>query len=369
MKYAVYIGIIIIIAAVVSFRSDNFKNDEHPENGDVIATSTYNSKEIMVLASDLEVPWDFVFLDDSILITERTGRVLKIRDSGPPKEIFRVSAAKGEGGLLGITLHPDFKINRYLYIYSTRIGDKETVNSVRRYKFVDDRFTDEKIIIDGIPGAIYHDGGRMEFGPDGKLYITTGDATRPSIAQDKKSLGGKILRLNDDGSFPPDNPFKNAVYSMGHRNSQGLAWDSQGNLWNSEHGRSGIQSGLDEINLIRKGENYGWPEIEGDKRKTGMHTPILHSGPDITWAPASLAIKDNKIYFGGLRGEALYTGEISDGEITNLKMHFHKEFGRIRTVRFGPDGFLYLTTSNRDARGTVRPNDDKFLKLDPAGIK
>src|SRR5262249_24978139 len=156
------------------------------------------------------------------------------------------------------------------------------------------------------PGAKYHDGGRMAFGPDDYLYITTGDATVDYLAQDISSLSGKILRIRDDGSLPQDNPFGNAVYSYGHRNSQGLTWDSLKQLWSTEHG----PTGYDELNLIEKGQNYGWPLIMGSESRPGMKTPILHSGLN-TWAPASALFWDGSIFFGGLRGEALYEARIN----------------------------------------------------------
>ncbi|OGY59879.1 MAG: glucose sorbosone dehydrogenase, partial [Candidatus Colwellbacteria bacterium RIFCSPLOWO2_01_FULL_48_10] len=259
--------------------------------------------------------------------------------------------------------------NKFLYIYLSSPGiDEPTQNSVVRYKLTADKLSDKKVIISGIPGAIYHDGGRMEFGPDGMLYVTTGDATTPALAQNPESLAGKILRLNDDGSIPKDNPFGTAVYSYGHRNPQGLAWDASGKLWETEHGRSGALSGLDELNLIKKGANYGWPEIEGDKAKSSMTIPALHSGPDVTWAPASLAYLDGYLYFGGLRGESLYRAKVDREKISGYQAFFKGEFGRIRTVRVGPDGMLYLTTSNRDGRGAPKANDDKIIRIDPSGL-
>ena len=201
------------------------------------------------------------------------------------------------------------------------------------------------------------------------LYITTGDAGKSSLAQDKNSLAGKILRVRDDGSIPDENPFGNEVYSYGHRNPQGLTWDDDGNLWSTEHGRSGALSGLDELNLIRPGENYGWPTIQGDEKRFDMNTPIINSGPDVTWAPASALYWDGSIFFGGLRGETLYEAQLQNGIIVGLKSHFKKEFGRIRTVALGPDGMFYITTSNRDGRGTVRDGDDKIIRLNPAQFR
>jgi glucose/arabinose dehydrogenase len=226
--------------------------------------------------------------------------------------------------------------------------------------------TDQKIILDGIPGAPNHNGGRIKFGPDKFLYIGTGDAQNPSQAQNTNSLGGKILRIKDDGEIPADNPFHNPVYSYGHRNVQGLAWDNQGRLWATEHGRSGIQSGLDEINLIEKGKNYGWPIIQGNEKRGGMETPRLNSGPTTTWAPSGLAFLDGVLYFGGLRGRTLYEA-LTDN--LALKEHFKDKFGRIRDVIVGPEGLLYITTSNQDGRGNPKKGDDKIIRVNPKKLQ
>ena len=258
-----------------------------------------------VVASGLKIPWDLAFLPDgSLLVTERAGSLVRIEKSGGRRSIqLPHPVPRGEGGLLGITLHPQFGNNKLLYLYMTTKSSREgTQNAVFRYRYDGGKLLDEKVIVSGIPGALYHDGGRMEFGPDGFLYITTGDAQKPAIAQDLNSLGGKILRLTDDGAIPLDNPFGTAVYSYGHRNPQGLAWDSEGRLWSTEHG----SSKKDEINVIVKGKNYGWPTIEGDAVRDGMEVPVRHSGPDVTWAPASALYYKGSIFFGGLKGETLY---------------------------------------------------------------
>lgn len=325
---------------------------------------------VSVIATNLEIPWDIAFLPEGgMLVTERTGKLLLLKDGTRQDVLFEQGKQRGEGGLLGVTLHPDFAKNRFVYLYMTAPGkNNETQNRVVRYRYAENKFTQDKVIISGIPGAIYHDGGRMEFGPDGMLYITTGDATTPELAQNLNSTAGKILRLKDDGSLPGDNPFGTAVYSYGHRNPQGLAWDSAGRLWSTEHGRSGALSGLDEINLIQRGANYGWPDIEGDKTKANMIVPKLHSGPSTTWAPASAVYLNGSLFFGGLLGESLYEARLDGERVVELKTHFKKEFGRIRTVRIGPDGMLYLTTSNRDGRGNPSSEDDKIIRVNPAEL-
>lgn len=321
---------------------------------------------IEVVAQDLEIPWEIRFLPNGdLLVTERPGRLVRI---GKDKKVYRIDGVAhiGEGGLLGLALDPDFTENNFLYIYLTAREGRNVTNRVERYKLAGDELINRQIILPGIPGASIHDGGRIAFGPDGYLYVTTGEAGETALSQSKKSLGGKILRIKLDGSVPEENPFGNQIYSWGHRNSQGITWDDNGRLWATEHGRSGIASGLDELNLIEKGKNYGWPEIEGDKTKLGMEKPVIHSGADDTWAPAGAVYFEGSIFFGGLRGSALYEYEIASSE---LKTHFKNQFGRIRAVTLGNDGYLYFSTSNRDGRGKVQANDDKIIRVDPKKLE
>jgi glucose/arabinose dehydrogenase len=340
-----------------------------PQRG--LAAADLPDGALTVLARDLEVPWALAFTPDGgLLVTERPGRLVHIDIDGGRRRSYPVPGVRaiGEGGLMGLALHPDFASNGWLYVCLTAEGDGGLENRVERYRFDADRgLSDRTVILDGIPAAVFHDGCRLAFGPDSDLYITTGDATVPERAQDLSSLAGKILRLADDGTIPPDNPFATPVYSYGHRNPQGLAWDDAGRLWSTEHGRSGLRSGLDELNLIEPGANYGWPVIQGDETAPDKVAPVLHSGPDYTWAPAGLAFADGRLFFGGLRGEALYEVRppLERGR-ARLRAHFHSELGRIRAVRVGPDGMLYFTTSNRDGRGRVRRGDDKIVRVDPA---
>ncbi len=322
-------------------------------------------KDIEVIAENLQIPWEIAFLPNGdVLVTERPGTLKRIGKEGHVYNIESVEHV-GEGGLLGLTLHPLFAKNNWIYLYlTTKVGDG-LQNRVERYRLESDHLTEKTIIIENIPGAANHDGGRIAFGPDGYLYVTTGDAGKSNFAQDTTSLAGKILRLKDDGSIPSDNPFGNAVYSYGHRNSQGLAWDNKGQLWATEHGRSGVLSGLDELNLIEKGKNYGWPVIQGDEIKTGMKSPVIQSGSDETWAPAGAVFWNGSIFFSGLRGESLYEAKIIDGNKVSLTVHFRQEFGRIRAVALGPDGYFYIITSNTDGRGVSKANDDKIIRINP----
>lgn len=326
-----------------------------------------------VVVERLQIPWDIAFLPDGDwLVTERPGTLRRIHPSAPQTvtriEVPGGTATRGEGGLLGIALHPDFAKNGWLYLYRTVGSVGRTTCQIDRFRLDGDRLVDQKTILSGIPGAIYHDGGRLAFGPDKKLYVTTGDATDSDSAQDLQSLGGKILRLNDDGSIPTDNPFQSAVWSYGHRNPQGLVWDGWGMLWSTEHGRSGNTTGYDELNRIEKGKNYGWPKIQGPESVPGMESPIVQSGPGTTWAPGGAALVDNRIVFGGLRGEAVYVFDTRQSRPRAVKAMLQGVYGRIRTVAVGPDGFLYLLTSNTDGRGKPTEADDRIIRVDPKAV-
>lgn len=317
-------------------------------------------KDTEVIVENLNIPWEVAFLPGEILVTERPGMLLLIKN----RQKISIEGVEhvGEGGLLGLAIHPNFASNHWIYLYLTTRNSEGLMNRVERYQLDENKLSQRKVILQGIEGSVNHDGGRIAFGPDGYLYITTGDAENPESSQNINSLNGKILRVKDDGSIPSDNPFDNAVYSFGHRNSQGLAWDDKGRLWATEHGRSGILSGLDELNLIEKSKNYGWPVIQGDEKRAGMISPIIQSGPRITWAPAGAVFYDGSIFFGGLRGEALFEYKIA---AKFLKKYFQGEFGRIRAVVLGPDGYLYITTSNTDGRSTPKIGDDKLIKVNP----
>ncbi len=319
--------------------------------------------EIEVFSSSLEIPWEIVFLPDGrVLVTERPGRLNVIGCGGGVYEIEDV-VHRGEGGLLGMAIHPDFEQNNWLYLYFTTQDETGTINRVQRYVLDKQGLSEMTIIIDGIPGANIHNGGRMSFGPDGLLYITTGDAGLPELAQDQDSLAGKILRLTDEGEVPQDNPFDSPVYTYGHRNPQGIAWDEQDRLWSTEHGATA----RDELNLIEAGNNYGWPVIEGMQEEENMETPMAYSGTDYTWAPSGAEFFDGSIFFAGLRGSSIYQAVIPEDLADDIvvKSHFKDDFGRMRTVKAGPDGMFYVLTSNRDGRGTPIQEDDRILRFDP----
>ncbi|KKQ37352.1 MAG: Quinoprotein glucose dehydrogenase [Candidatus Woesebacteria bacterium GW2011_GWA1_37_7] len=372
--------IFILFIALIVFRglgrTDNTETKESEIGNSVVPQQSEPPKEtvefplISIFSQGLDTPWAIAFLaDGNLLVTERKGTVRLVSKDGVLQDspVAEISSAKeiGEGGLQGITLHPDFASNGFLYLYYTyACSEGNTLNRVGRMTYKDRSLSNEQIIVDEIPGASNHDGGRIKFGPDKLLYITTGDAQNPSSAQDKGSLSGKILRVTDDGSPAQGNPFGNGVYSYGHRNPQGITWDDNGGLWETEHGPSGLETGNDEFNRIEIGKNYGWPEIRGTQTKPDMITPLIESGRSDTWAPAGLAFANGKFYFAGLRGQSLYQVTVSNGTY-NLKTYFKGEYGRLREVILGPDGMLYVTTSNRDGRGNVKPGDDKILRINP----
>lgn len=317
------------------------------------------------VAKNLEIPWALDFLPDgSVIFTERAGRIRLIdpKEGLLPEPLLTIDevAHIGEGGLLGLAVHPNFSENQFVYVYYTYQKGQDLANQVARFKKEDENLVDKKIIVDNIPGAANHNGGRIKFGLDRFLYITTGDALISDLAQDKNSLAGKILRVKDNGSIPTDNPFPSSpVYSFGHRNPQGLAWDEQGRLWATEHGATAN----DEINLIEPGKNYGWPIIRGEEKAEGLEAPVLQSGRE-TWAPSGTAFLEDSLFFAGLRSQILYEVKIKKEPIT-LQQHFSKKFGRLRDVVLGPDGFLYLLTSNRDGRGIPTLDDDQIIRINP----
>lgn len=362
--------LVTLIAAISLYRSSPFSllNNLGDKNNQPAETSNLS---VEMVATNLNVPWSLAFAGEQQLFFTERGNTLRLIENGQLRSdpIARVdSAAAGEGGLLGMAVHPNFRENGYLYLYYTHSLDTQLFNKVVRYRFRDYNLVDPKTILDLIPAGQVHDGGRIKFGPDDKLYVTTGDSGKPDLAQKLDSLAGKILRLNDEGSVPSDNPFPNSpVYSYGHRNPQGLAWHSQTKqLYATEHG----QQAHDEVNLIRPGKNYGWPAIEGSETKENLVAPFTESGAN-TWAPAGAAFYGsaklprewhNQFIFTGLRSKSLWRLNVKDKKIESL---FNNEYGRLRDVIAGPDGYLYFATSNQDGRGDPAANDDRILRIVP----
>jgi len=368
--------LLLVAGLAASLYYYRFPGDKIPKAGNIFAPAVQNGGEkvdvpdypaVSVIAEGLDTPWAIAFIPQGLLITERKGTVRFVDGSGElgSGAVATIAVKEiGEGGLLGIAAHPQFSSNKFVYLYYTYSEDGgNTLNRVSRFVYENNKLGGESVIVDGIPGAANHDGGRIKFGSDGFLYITTGDAQIPSQAQDKNSLAGKILRVDENGNSASGNPFGNASYSYGHRNPQGIAWDKNGILWATEHGPSGTETGNDELNRIEIGKNYGWPDIRGRQTKAGMVTPVLESGAGNTWAPAGMAYLDGYLYFAGLRGQALY--RISVDNPGQFDTFFKNEFGRLREVVAGPDNMLYVTTSNRDGRGVVKSGDDKILRINP----
>lgn len=310
--------------------------------------------ESEVLIENLDTPWAIDFLpDDQMVFTERNGKV-SIFDWNKVEVIGHIDVSEeSESGLLGIAVDPEFDKNKYMYVYYT---GKEG-NRVSRFT-LGKTLENEFILLDNIPNARFHDGGRIKFGPDSKLYITTGDATEPSSAQDISSLAGKILRIGKDGTIPKDNPFENYVYSLGHRNPQGIAWHPLSKeLYASEHG----PTRNDEINLIKKGKNYGWPH-ECTEVSTIYINPI-RCYTEFTLAPSGIAFYNNEMYIASLRGTQLRKIVFDEDLKTILgEEELFSDLGRIREV-VTHNGYLYISTSNRDGRGIPRIGDDKIIRI------
>jgi glucose/arabinose dehydrogenase len=322
--------------------------------------------QVRVITTGLYAPWALAFLPDGrALVSERdSGRLVAIDSSGTVREVQRLPAAgTGEGGLLGIALSPHYASDDLVYAYSSTAQDNRVVRFHLGQR--------PQPILTGIPVSAIHNGGRIAFGPDGMLYIGTGDASSRNEAQNLQSLSGKILRITPDGGVPADNPFlHNPVYSYGHRNVQGLAWDGRGQLYATEFG----QNSFDEVNRIVAGGNYGWPEVEGDRADTRFIRPVTtfrvaEASPSgaAFLKDGALAQWEGNLFVAGLRGERLWRLVMrSDGSVTQREALLQGAYGRLRHVAQAPDGSLWVLTSNRDGRGSPSADDDRILRLGPA---
>jgi glucose/arabinose dehydrogenase len=313
------------------------------------------------LAHDLDVPWGLAFLPggDALVAERDTGQLWRLSPSGAaPQKVYKMPgvAARREGGLLGLAVSPKYAEDQYVYAYLTTAAD----NRIVRFRLNGGA---PEVVFAGIAKSESHDGGRIAFGPDGMLYAAAGDIDRPSLAQDLSSSNGKILRLTPDGHPAPGNPIANSpVYSLGHRNVQGLAWDSAGRLFASEFG----ESDYDEVNLIEPGRDYGWPKVEGKGDTSGGK----FTNPLVTWrpqdaSPSGVAITRDVLYVACLRGERLWAIPLKDGKLGTPRAELLGAYGRIRTVEVAPDGALWLTTSNQDGRGDRREGDDRVIRYPP----
>jgi glucose/arabinose dehydrogenase len=366
------IGILAVAAIVFLFVNDDDSKEKETEqanqeqNNEPDAVQVFEDS-IEVVASDdgninankLFIPWTINKTEGTFYLSQRDGTVVEIdgdlglvdvQDVELSEEIFH----KGEAGFLGFTLAPDFEESKGAIAYHTYEKDGEILNRIVSLVLDGSTWKEQEVIFDNIPGGEKDTGGRIAIGPDEKLYVTTGDVGKNELAQELDSLAGKILRMELNGDIPSDNPFEDSyVFSYGHRNSQGLTWDGQGNMYNSEHG----EDGFDEINLIEAGKNYGWPEIRGDEKEEGMETPLAHSG-EKTWAPSGVGFSDAKLYVASLAGKKIFTYDLATKAIAD----FYDEAGRLRDV-FIEDDALYVVTSNQDNRGEPTDKDDRLIHI------
>lgn len=303
------------------------------------------------LASGLVIPWGIAFLPDgNALVGERSSaEVHRVSRTGGRKRVGRVPGVRDtvdEGGLLGLALHPRFRDNRLVYAYLSSPSD----NRVVRFTYAEGRLGRPQVVLAGIPTGRIHNGGRLRFGPDGLLYVSTGDSSRGELAQDRRSLAGKVLRITPGGGVPDGNPFGSPVWTLGHRNVQGIDFDGEGRLWASEFGAST----RDELNRIVKGDNYGWPTVEGGDGAGPFHDPFVTWSPTSTCSPSGLAVARGRAWIGALQGRCLFSVKLVAPDQRRIRRHFTGEFGRVRTVERAPDGSLWITTSNGSDDRVVR---------------
>ena len=323
------------------------------------ATATpAQAPKLRTIATDLHVPWGIAFLPNGdALVSERTtGRILRIpHGGGKPRLAMKVPDVDldaGEGGLLGLAVSPHYASDKLVYAYFTTVQD----NRIARFKLGGKL----DVLVKGLRNGAIHNGGRIAFGPDGKLYAGVGETGEGGLAQNREALNGKVLRMNPDGSVPPDNPFGSLVWTWGHRNVQGLAWDRSGRLWATEFG----QNTFDEINLIRKGRNYGWPDVEGKSdTQGGKFTNPLVTWPTSQASPSGAAIIGSTLYVGALQGQCVWRIPLHGASTRTPSRLLAGRYGRIRTVVKAPDGTLWVATSNRDGRGSPRSGDDRIVAV------
>lgn len=337
---------------------------------------------VETVVTGLVVPWSMAFTSETrMLITERAGRVRAFENGilrEEPLFVFPEVVSTAEEGLMGLALDPEYAANRFVYVSLAYKKGSGSVVKVVRLRDDSGRLSEPVVILDDIPAAQFHAGSRIRFGPDGLLYITTGDATDKRIAQDLKSLGGKILRIRPDGTIPSDNPFPGSpVWSYGHRNPQGIAWHPvTGEMYATEHGPSVFDgpAGGDEVNRILPGKNYGWPLVSHTERRAGTVFPLLVFTPAEAPAGATFYASDripqftDQLFFAALKGEGIFRIAFDDSDPDKVK-EYEKlagiDFGRIRDITEGPDGALYFMTSNRDGRGNPIASDDRILRIAP----
>lgn len=345
---------VLVVSACASAPSDGAAP---PARATSTAPATSAGPAVTVLTEHLDVPWDVAVLPDgSALMTLRDkAHVLRVSPTGATTDLGAVPGVvpDGEAGLLGIAPSPAYATDHLVFLYLTAAQD----NRIVRAKVEGDRITGVTPILTGIHKAASHNGGRIAFGPDGYLYAGTGDAGEGDVAQDTRSLNGKILRITTEGRPAPGNPFGNPVWSYGHRNVQGLAWAPNGTMYASEFG----QDTWDELNRIEKGRNYGWPRVEGRARNPAYVDPLVQ------WrtadaSPSGIAYADGSVFMAALRGESLWRIPVQPTVGTPQRL-LQKTFGRLRDVTAAPKGRLWVLTSNT-FRGQPGPEDDRLLSVD-----
>ncbi|MEK3889835.1 PQQ-dependent sugar dehydrogenase [Bacillus sp. FSL K6-3431] len=353
--FSVYLVLILLLVGCSSNKQQDAVHNNNEQN---TPPSQQENDELEVIAENLDVPWSIEKMNNTFYLTERSGSIVKIENGEMDRqsvELEKEIATASEAGLLGFVLAPNFEELNLAYAYYTYEDSSGQFNRIITLHLEDNVWREESLLLDKIPSGSYHHGGRLKIGPDGKLYATAGDASEGEIAQDLDSLGGKILRMNLDGSIPSDNPFSDSyVYSYGHRNPQGITWSPDRTLYASEHGNDAN----DEINRIEAGQNYGWPIIEGYEEQDGMVPPIFTSGDESTWAPSGIDYNNGKLYVAALRGTAVLEFDLETNEyrevITGL--------GRIRDVLI-EGNYLYFISNNSDGRGNPQKNDDKLYRI------
>jgi glucose/arabinose dehydrogenase len=354
--------IALILLAATSVMTTLAVRDATPAAAQVAGGFDFTRPQ--VVASGLTVPWGMAFLPDGTpLVSERnSGRVLRLQQGGQPVQVATITgvSASGESGLLGLAVSPTYAQDGFIYAYFTANTGGGTDNRIVRFTLAQPQ--NQQVILSGLQAATIHDGGRIAFGPDGMLYAGVGDAGNTGNAQNMQSRNGKILRMRPDGGVPTGNPFANSlVYSLGHRNVQGLAWDAQGRLYATEFG----QNSFDEVNQIVAGGNYGWPTVEGMGSNPNFRNPI------VVWttaeaSPSGAAIANNFLFAAALRGTRLWAVPLNgNGGAGTPVAELQGQFGRLRTVMRGPDGWLWVATSNRDGRGQPAASDDRVIRFPP----
>ncbi len=357
-QWIVWLGIVLLIAVAAStfyWSTNQETSKEDVEMNRDIEREFDDSLDNQVISRNLSTPWSIVFYNETPLISSRdTGQIYEIAEDGTSRVVGTIADAvhRGEGGLLGLAIY-----HSNLYAYYTTNED----NRVSRYSLSENQgslaISHQETIIDGLPSASYHNGGRIAFGPDEMLYVTVGDAGDTNRAQDLSAYHGKILRMTPDGDVPEDNPFENSlIYSYGHRNPQGLTWDEEGVMYSSEFG----QNQWDELNVIKAGANYGWPIVEGMEENDTFELPVQQWQVSEA-SPSGMTYADGRLFLANLRGTVLRV--VSTDDLATSHTYFNEIYGRIRDVAIAPDGKLWFITNNTDGRGTPSSDDDRIISV------